>query len=316
MKRELLEMLVCPVCRDGELAGLDVSPGDGDVRCTRCGASYPVRGGIPILLPPDFDAAHVHDEIDHAQGHKHQQAEHYDRGVAEEFEINRPNGAPIAYRWLLREKFRRSIAHLPPLRGATVIDACCGSGMDAEMLARSGASVIAIDISEGCARRARSRAERFGLDYLVVVGDVERLPIRDGAAEIAYVHDGLHHLQDPAIGLRELARVARRAVSVNEPADAFATAVAVRLGAALAEEEAGNAVARLRIEDAAREFAAAGFDVTAERYLMYYKHEAGRVMRLASRPIAHQLYRAGVRIGDFALGRWGNKLQVTAVRRR
>ncbi len=316
MKRELLAMLVCPACRGGDLAGLDASIQDGELRCTSCGTSYPISNGIPILLPPGFDAAHIHDEISHAHGHKQRQAEHYDRGVAEEFEISRPNGAPIAYRWLLREKFRRSVAHLPPLRGATVIDACCGSGMDAEMLARSGASVIAIDISEGCAQRAKARAERFGLDYLVVVGDVEHLPVRDGAAEIAYVHDGLHHLQDPAVGLRELARVARHAVSVNEPADALGTAVAVRLGAALAEEEAGNAVARLRIEDASREFTAAGFDVTAARYLMYYKHQPGRVMRLASRPLLHQLYRAAVRLGDAAVGRWGNKLQVTAVRRR
>ena len=314
MKTELLQMLVCPACRDGDLAGLDDAKQDGELHCTRCDASYPVRGGIPVLLPPDFDTEHIHDEIDHAQSHKHKQAGHFDRVVAEEFEISRPNGAPIAYRWLLREKFRRSIAHLPPLRGATVIDSCCGSGMDAEMLARSGALVIAIDISEGCARRAKARAERFGLDYLIVVGDVEHLPLRDGAAEIAYVHDGLHHLQDPAIGLRELARVARRAVSVNEPADAFGTLVAVRLGIALAEEEAGNAVARLRIEDMAREFAAAGFDVTSERYLMYYKHEPGRVMRLASHPLAHQFYRAAVRISHAALGRWGNKLQVTAVR--
>lgn len=310
---DLLRLLACPACR-GALGGIDAMAVDGTLCCTSCEARYPVRNGIPILLTPGFDDAHVHDEIDHAHGHKHRQAEHYDRRVAEEFETVRPHAAPPAYRWLLREKFRRSIAHLPPLRNATVVDACCGSGMDAEMLARAGAHVIAIDISEGCAARAKARAERFGLDYLVVVGDVEHLPLTDRSVDIAYVHDGLHHLSDPALGMRELARVAEKAVSVNEPADAMGTAVAVRLGMALREEEAGNRVARLRPRDAAREFAAMGFASRAGRYFMYYRHEPGPVLRAASRPVIGHAYRAASRLADGLLGRWGNKLQVTAIR--
>ena len=312
---DLLKLLVCPDCRDGELIGLDADMRDGEITCSLCAAVYHVHGGIPILLPAGCDASHVHDEIDHMHAHKHQQADYFDRGVAEEFEISRPNNAPEAYRWLIGQKFRRSVAHLPPLRGATVVDACCGSGMDAELLAREGAGVIAVDISEGCAQRALARAQRYGLDYLVVVGDVERLPLRDAAADISYVHDGLHHLAEPALGLRELARVASRAVSVNEPADALGTAAMVKLGISQAWEDAGNRVARLRPQDVARELRAHGFDVAAEgRYLMYYRHEPGSIMRLASRPLTRRAYRAAVSLADAALGRWGNKLQVTAKR--
>ena len=324
MRPDLFELLACPSCRDGELIGEDDASGASVLVCSRCAVRYPVRNGIPILLPPDFDASGVHDEIDHMHGHgdgrrgghKHQQADYFDRGVAEEFEISRPNGAPEAYRWLLADKFRRSIAGLPDLRGATVVDVCCGSGMDAEMLARAGARVIAIDISEGCAARARARAQRFGLDYLVVVGDVEHLPVRSATVDISYVHDGLHHLSDPSVGLREMARVARRAISVNEPAEALGTTLAVKLGVALEREDAGNRVARLRPDDVARELAAAGFDARAQRYLMYYKHEPGAAMRLASRPVMRRVYRGAVTAADRAIGRWGNKLQVTAVRRR
>ena len=320
MQRDVLDLLTCPVCRDSRLIGLDDRMDDGELICSRCDARYPVRGGIPILLPPGLDVTGVHDEIDHvhghADGHKHRQADYFDRGVAEEFEISRPNGAPEAYRWMLNEKFRRSVAGLPDLRGATVVDACCGSGMDAEMLARAGARVIAIDISEGCAARARARAQRYGLDYFVVVGDVEHLPVRTASADVSYVHDGLHHLADPAVGLRELARVARRAVSVNEPAEALATAVAVKLGVALDREDAGNRVARLRPDAVSRELASAGFDVRWQRYLMYYKHEPGAAMRLASRPVVRGLYRGAVTLADAAVGRWGNKIQVTAVRKK
>jgi SAM-dependent methyltransferase len=315
VRSDLMRLLVCPACRDGDLQGLDADLRDGEISCTLCAARYPLRRGIPILLPPGFDASHVHDEIAHAHGHKRQQAHYFDRAPAEEFEITRPHGTPAAYRRSIDQKFRRSVAHLPPLAGATVLDACCGSGMDAEMLAREGAGVIALDISEGCAVRAQARAERFGLDYLVVVGDVEHLPLRDSGVDVGYVHDGLHHLAQPATGLRELARVASRAVSVNEPADALGTSMMVRLGVSQAWEDSGNRVARLRPRDVAREFSAMGFaSVRAERYLMYYRHEPGRWMRAASRPGALRAYAAATSLADAALGRWGNKLQVTARR--
>jgi SAM-dependent methyltransferase len=314
MQRDLRELLACPMCL-AALSGWRDGAGDSGLTCDGCGARYDVRNGIPILLPPDFDEARVHDEMDHVHEHKHGQASYFDREVAAEFEIERPHGAPEAYRWTLEDKFRRGVEGLPDLRGATIVDACCGSGMDAEMLERAGAAVIAIDISEGCAQRARERARRHGLAYLAVVGDVEHLPVKTREADFSYVHDGLHHLADPMAGVRELARVARRGVSINEPADALATQIAVRLGVSIAYEGAGNRVARLRASDVAAELGALGFDARSARYLAYYKHEPGAFMRAASRPVARTAYRAGVRAANAAVGRWGNKLNVTAFRR-
>jgi SAM-dependent methyltransferase/uncharacterized protein YbaR (Trm112 family) len=311
---ELLSMLACPVCQDGELLGLAESSTDTTVICGLCDAKYPVRDGVPILLPPDCDPSGVHDELDHAHGHKHRQAGYFDHAVAEEFETRRPHGTPRAYRWLLARKLNRAVAHVPDLRRATVVDACCGSGMEAEFLVRKGARVVAVDISEGAARRAQARARRFGLDYLVVVGDVERLPVRTGAADVAFVHDGLHHLADPMVGVRELARVSRRAVSITEPADAMLTQAAVRLGLATNEEEAGNQVRRLRPERVRLELAAAGFSTRSERYLMYYGHEPGLGMRVLSVPALFTALKAGLDTVDLLAGGWGNKLCVTGVR--
>ena len=313
---DLLQLLTCPVCQDSDLLGLDARMADGTLTCSRCGAQYPVRGGIPILLPPDLDASRIHDELDDEHEHKRQQADFFDRDVAAEFEITRPNGTPLAYRWLMAEKFRRSVAMLPSLQGATVVDACSGSGMDAEFLARQGAKVLALDISEGCAIRAKQRADRYAIDYLVVVGDVERLPIRTHSADISYAHDGLHHLDAPMRAIGELARVAKQAVSVNEPADALATQLAVRLGISTNQEGAGNRVARLRTEDVRRALGAAGFDVSAQRYVMYYQHEPGSAMRLFSQPVIHHLFRLAATLINVAIGRWGNKLQITGLRPR
>jgi hypothetical protein len=111
-----------------------------------------------------------------------------------------------------------------------------------------------------------------------------------------------------------MARVARGAVSINEPADALGTAAMVRLGVSLEREDAGNRVARLRADDVARELARCGFEARARRYLMYYRHEPGPFMRLASRPGVRAAYRALASLADAVLGRWGNKLQVTGRR--
>ncbi|MCU0454120.1 MAG: Trm112 family protein [Bacteroidetes bacterium] len=45
---ELLELLCCPKCR----ADLHEEPSTSELVCTKCGARYPVRDGIPMLLPP------------------------------------------------------------------------------------------------------------------------------------------------------------------------------------------------------------------------------------------------------------------------
>ncbi|MFC2038973.1 methytransferase partner Trm112 [Chloroflexota bacterium] len=57
MKKELMEILVCPVCK-GELE-LTVDEENekeivsGSLRCGKCDVSYPIKDTIPNLLPPD-----------------------------------------------------------------------------------------------------------------------------------------------------------------------------------------------------------------------------------------------------------------------
>ncbi|MFC1941983.1 methytransferase partner Trm112 [Chloroflexota bacterium] len=59
MKRELVDILACPVCH-GELK-LDVEVEDegevvtGSLHCLKCDAGYPITESIPNLLPPEKD---------------------------------------------------------------------------------------------------------------------------------------------------------------------------------------------------------------------------------------------------------------------
>jgi uncharacterized protein YbaR (Trm112 family) len=58
MKRELLRILCCPVCKgplllevEGEEAGEIIN---GTFYCNVCSEYYPIDDGIPNLLPPEL----------------------------------------------------------------------------------------------------------------------------------------------------------------------------------------------------------------------------------------------------------------------
>jgi uncharacterized protein YbaR (Trm112 family) len=57
MKRQLLDILACPVCKHHPLELEVIKENNGDIvegtlSCTQCGAAYPIRDSIPDLLPP------------------------------------------------------------------------------------------------------------------------------------------------------------------------------------------------------------------------------------------------------------------------
>ncbi|MCP9487174.1 MAG: class I SAM-dependent methyltransferase [Gaiellaceae bacterium MAG52_C11] len=183
-------------------------------------------------------------------------------------------------------------------------------------MAEQGFSVATTDISSGASLRALERSRRFGFPLRVVVADAERLPFPNRSFDLVYVHDGLHHLEQPYVGLDEMLRVARSAVSINEPAAAAVTRAAAVIGVAENVEEAGNHVKRMSLDAIQARCDEAGFDVVqARRYAMFYRHEPGLPMRVLSKPILFTAARVGSSVVNRFVGRIGNKLTVQAVRR-
>jgi SAM-dependent methyltransferase len=257
-----------------------------------------------------------HDDLATRDAHKAAQSAFFNRADLAEFEIERPLGSPALYRFLLTEKFRRSLEPFNgDIKGWTALTICGGSGMDAEFLADTGASVISSDLSLGAADRVQQRMRRHGISVLPIVADAEHLPFADRSVDLVYVHDGLHHLEDPSAGISEMARVAKRAVCINEPAQAVATAIGVRLGLAVDREEAGNRVARLQLGPTATALRANGFRIVrADRYAMYYHHVPGRLTSFLSRRWLLPMAVLGWRVANRIVGRFGNKLTIVAVR--
>lgn len=294
--------LRCPDCHGRLVHFCD------QLRCHMCRRTYSIVRGVPVLT------ALIAEDVE--TDYKLRQVEFFD-GEGAEFEITRPHGQPMLYGWLMVDKFRRSIRGVESrLLGATLLTVCGGSGMDAEFLSRQRATVVASDISLGAVERARERAERGGLEIDPLVADAEHLPFSDGAFEIVYVHDGLHHLSNPIVGLSEMCRVARGYVLLSEPCHALVTEIAIRLGIALTVEDAGNRVERLSLAQVRDCLNDHGFDIVgADRYGMYYRHKPNWAMRFFSRRRAFRLARLSVGMFNRSLGSVGNKLSVRAVRR-
>jgi SAM-dependent methyltransferase len=245
------------------------------------------------------------------------QQRYYDEACDREFEITRPHGAGRLYEFLISHKVGTGFAVLGlDLIGRTALEVCCGSGMVAEYLTKRGARVTGIDLSSAAIERAQERARRRRFRARFLVADAVDLPFPDGSFDVAIVHDGLHHLDDPYPAIREMARVARKGVLILEPARALLTRLAVGLGVAEEVEEAGNHVHRFLPEDVARCLEREGFSrVSWRRTLMYYPHEPHRWFRWLDTAATYGLARAAFWGANLVLGRWGNKLALAAIKR-
>ncbi|MBU0637423.1 MAG: methyltransferase domain-containing protein [Planctomycetes bacterium] len=95
---------------------------------------------------------------------------------------------------------------LGDVRGLTVLDVGCGTGRHALRLAEAGASVTAVDFSEGMLNQAL--AKRTTCDVTFAQHDVQtRLPFEDGAFDRVLSALVLEHIADPTAFLGELGRV-------------------------------------------------------------------------------------------------------------
>lgn len=103
---------------------------------------------------------------------------------------------------------RWALGALGDLRGKRALDLGCGTGETTAWLAMQGARVDAVDIAPGMVEVSRRLAERLAvaerINFHVAPG--EQLPFVDGAFDVVFGHDVLHHL-DLERGRDEIRRV-------------------------------------------------------------------------------------------------------------
>lgn len=95
------------------------------------------------------------------------------------------------------------------MRGKTVLDLSCGSGLMVRRLARSGAydKVIALDFSESMLEEvARRKEEENCPDFDILRGDVQAMPFKDASLDAIHSGAALHCWPSVEKGLEEVYR--------------------------------------------------------------------------------------------------------------
>jgi SAM-dependent methyltransferase len=175
----LFDIVECPDCR-GRIA-----PAGAGARCRGCDRAFDTSRGYLDLRP----AAAFAEQTKYLDAELHADARH-------------ESIAPPLLGSRIRNDMLRRFLDLAP--GDRVIDLGCGNGRAIAWNASSGAALCGIDISPYFAAEAVEHSD-------LVLGDLRRLPLKDGAFNKGWSLDVLEHLSPSA--LRDVLGEARRVLS-------------------------------------------------------------------------------------------------------
>ncbi len=140
------------------------------------------------------------------------------RGYHDEILKKRVESPYPVRRRVHREIYESVLGHVRP--GARVLDAGCGEGVLAIMMAEKGAHVTAVDYSAPNVAAATALARARGLSPERVSfanADTENLPFADDSFDCVVSNHVLEHLPDFAKGLAEIYRVTREFALIAVP---------------------------------------------------------------------------------------------------
>jgi ubiquinone/menaquinone biosynthesis C-methylase UbiE len=101
------------------------------------------------------------------------------------------------------------LSMLPPVAGLAGLDVGCGEGANTRQLARLGARMVAVDISQTFVRHAEAHEAGEPLGVRYVRASAVELPFPDGSFDFATAFMSLMDIPDNAAALREARRVVR-----------------------------------------------------------------------------------------------------------
>ena len=163
---------------------------EGTLGCAACGASFPVRGGIPRFLPDALSAG--------------------ERATSRAFGAQWKMLSELS--GVSRAEFQSYLDPLPAseLQGLAVLDAGCGMGKFSFAAVEAGArTVVAVDLSD--AVEVAYANLRTLPNAHVVQGSIAQLPFRVGAFDFAFSIGVLHHTPEPEKSFQRLVPLLRPA---------------------------------------------------------------------------------------------------------
>jgi SAM-dependent methyltransferase len=134
---------------------------------------------------------------------------HWDRLAAEYVEWGRRAWARAEPTWGIWGVPERDLRTVPDVAGKDVIELGCGTAYWSAWLARRGARVVGIDNSAKQLETARALQREHGLDFPLIHGNAESLPLPDAGFDLALSEYGASIWCDPYRWIPEAARLLR-----------------------------------------------------------------------------------------------------------
>lgn len=126
--------------------------------------------------------------------------------------------------WLLKVQEEATLKMLEGYPNATILDVGGGHGQLTEPLIDRGYQVTVLGSDESCQHRIQSLVEQNRCAFQV--GNVLDLPFADNSFDVTISYRFLAHVKDWQKFVKELARVAKKAVIIDYPTGRSANAIA------------------------------------------------------------------------------------------
>lgn len=181
------EKIRCPICKGELIIGNPLS-------CSHCNLIFPVKNGIPIMLP---DINNDVKEQDVAL-----EKEFYEKMFTNLKGLD--DGHCIVY------GHEHVYQIMQTIERGSLLEAGCGGGHHSVNLSKMGFDVTAIDLSLNALFAAQKLSNHENRDISFVLGDIKRLPFEDNEFDICLCSLVLHHFKTLRNVIKELTRVTRK----------------------------------------------------------------------------------------------------------
>jgi SAM-dependent methyltransferase len=133
----------------------------------------------------------------------------WDEAAADYVENARQNWATDEISWGMYGVPEAGIGIVPDVNGLDVIEMGCGTAYFSAWLARRGARPVGIDLSERQLATAREMQAEHALEFPLMHGSAESVPLPDASFDLAFSEYGASLWCDPYIWIPECARLLR-----------------------------------------------------------------------------------------------------------
>ena len=191
LKPDLVPLIVCPACHSDlkvEVTRRErVEIEEGSLNCTKCGALYPIRCGIPRFVTSDL----------------------YVRSFSAEWNIFSRTQLDHGRFGYTRETFIKLVGMKPEMVHGIILEAGCGMGRFLDVVSRSPrATIVGFDLSLAVEAAYKNVGGRPNVH--IVQADIVQPPFRVEGFDLVYSLGVLHHTNNPKEAFLKLVPLLKR----------------------------------------------------------------------------------------------------------